>query len=257
MAVLPANLKDNVLYSHGGLTYGGFFTAPDTKQHHINECIKALVVFLKEHNITHFIYKSIPYIYFNIPAEEYLWPFIQAGAKLTRVDISTVIDLNNPIKIAKGRKAQSNRAKREGVIIKPSNDFDTFIRLENEILQKFHHTKAVHSSEELLLLQQRFPENIELWVAEYQGQIIAGTVLFIYDNVVHTQYMAANEKAREIGGLDFLITTLIARFTDKKRWFDFGISTEQNGKVFNEGLCAQKEGFGGRTAVYNLYEWRV
>ena len=49
-----------------------------------------------------------------------------------------------------------------------------------------------------------FPENIKLFVAKYKEQMIAGTLLFVYPNVVHTQYMAANEVAREIGGLDLL-----------------------------------------------------
>lgn len=39
-----------------------------------------------------------------------------------------------------------------------------------------------------------------------------------------------------------------------KKYFDFGISTEQNGKYLNEGLIAQKEGFGGRTTCNQLLE---
>ncbi|WP_428065793.1 hypothetical protein [Candidatus Avelusimicrobium facis] len=42
-----------------------------------------------------------------------------------------------------------------------------------------------------------------------------------------------------------------------KRWFDFGISTEQAGAVFNDGLCAQKEGFGARSVAYNFYQWEI
>ena len=86
--------------------------------------------------------------------------------------------------------------------------------------------------------------------------MIAGTLSFVYANVVHTQYMAANETAREIGGLDLLIKTLLDKYAGSKKWFDFGISTEQGGEVFNDGLCAQKEGFGARTIAYNFYEWK-
>ena len=35
------------------------------------------------------------------------------------------------------------------------------------------------------------------------------------------------------------------------------ISTEQAGAVFNDGLCAQKEGFGARSVAYNFYQWEI
>ena len=169
LAVLPASRHGDGVCSHGGLTYGGFFTRPETKQHHINECVSALAAYLKKKGIARLLYKSVPYIYFQLPAEEYLWPLLQQGAQLSRTDIASVIDLQNPLKIVKGRKAQANRAKREGVTIAPSEDYETFIRLENEVLQSRHHTTAVHSAEELKLLKTRFPQNIALWTAQYQG----------------------------------------------------------------------------------------
>ena len=44
------------------------------------------------------------------------------------------------------------------------------------------------------------------------------------------------------------------KYKESKKWLDFGISTE-HGKIYlNEGLCAQKEGFGGRTGVYEVWE---
>lgn len=253
VALLPASVQDGVLCSHGGLTYGGFFTAPETKQHHINDCVDALITYLHDRKIHEFIYKSVPYIYHLIPAEEYLWPLLQHGANLWRSDVASVIDLENPQKMSKGRKAQIARARRENVSVAESEDFENFIRLENQVLWQHHQTKAVHTAAELVLLKSRFPENIRLWTAMHGGQMIAGALVFIYSNCVHTQYLAANETARQIGGLDLLIKHLIDYFQGKKKWFDFGISTEQNGTVFNTGLCAQKESFGARSVAYNFY----
>lgn len=257
VAILPASIHGQQIRSHGGLTYGGFFVNDTMKQHTMNDCVDALLVYLKDNNIDHFIYKSVPNIYNTLPAEEYMWPLWQAGFRLERTDVSSVIDLKNQLRMPKGRKAQISRAKRENVKIIESKDFKTFIDLENSVLQARHSVKAVHTGEELELLNSRFPENIKLFIAEYNGQMIAGTLLFIYPNVIHTQYMAANDVAREIGGLDLLIKTLIDKYADSKKWFDFGISTEQGGEVFNAGLCAQKEGFGARTISYNFYEWKL
>ena len=162
--------------------------------------------------------------------------------------------LKNPLKMPKGRKAQVSRAKREGVVIEKSDDFETFIDLENAVLAELHNTKAVHTAAELKLLQSRFPDNIQLWVAKYDNEIIAGSLLFIYDDVVHTQYLAANDKAREIGALDLLIKTVMDNFSISHTYFDFGISSENNGMLLNEGLISQKEGFGGRTVCYQTWE---
>ena len=85
--------------------------------------------------------------------------------------------------------------------------------------------------------------------------MIAGTIIFEYGQVVHTQYMAANEEARQIGALDLTVNTVIEKYRNNKKWLDFGISTEDGGRVLNEGLISQKEGFGGRTNVYEM--WRL
>ena len=257
MAVLPASLHEKELRSHGGLTYGGFITNDKMKQHHMNDCFEALKGYMQQNTISQLIYKAIPHIYHKQPAEEDLYALYKVGAKLLKIEPSTTVLLKNPLKMPKGRKAQVARAKREGVIIKQSTDFDTFIDMENVVLAERHNTRAVHTADELRLLASRFSDKIQLWVAEYHGQMIAGTLLFIYDNVVHTQYMATTEIAREIGALDLLIKTLMDRFSETKTYFDFGISSEDMGTFLNEGLIAQKEGFGGRTTIYQTWELNV
>lgn len=253
-AVLPASRHNNELRSHGGLTYGGFIINEKMKQHHMNDCFLALKCYLSEYNISKLIYKVIPHIYHKQPAEEDLYALYVNDAKLLKIEPSTTVFLREKLKMPKGRKAQVARAKREGCLIKESKDFETFIKLENSVLREHHNTKAVHTAQELALLKSRFDSKIQLWVVEYQSEVIAGTLLFVYDNVVHTQYMAANDIAREIGALDYLIKTLMDNFSETKTYFDFGISSENNGKLLNEGLVSQKEGFGGRTLIYQTWE---
>lgn len=254
IAVMPASLHGEEIRSHGGLTYGGIICDSLMKQHRMLECFQVLKTFLKQQNIRRIIYKTIPHIYHKQPAEEDLYALFINNAKLFRRDISTTINLKTPIKMPKGRKAQISRAKREGIEIVQSDDFETFIELENKILLEHHNTKAVHSAQELKLLKSRFNNQIELWLAQLNGKIIAGTLIFIYENTVHTQYMAADETARELGGLDLLIKTLMDKFEGEKTYFDFGISTEDGGRYLNYGLISQKEGFGGRGIVYDFYE---
>ena len=255
VGILPASLHGEEVRSHGGLTYGGIICDNSMKQHRMLEIFECLKTFLKENGIKNLLYKSLPYIYHKQPSEEDLYALFVNEAKLVRRDISTTINLKNPIKLEKGRKAQVS--KREGVIVEESNDFEGFIELENKILSQYHNTTAVHSAEELKLLKSRFENQIKLFVAKLNNEIIAGTVIFIYDNVVHTQYMAADETARTLGGLDLIIKTLIDNFKEEKTYFDFGISTENGGKYLNKGLIAQKESFGGRGIVYDFYEIKI
>ena len=116
----------------------------------------------------------------------------------------------------------------------------------------------MHSAEELKFLQSKFENNIQLWIAKLNDETIAGTVIFVYKNLVHTQYLAANDKAREIGALDLVINSLINKFKNEdKQYFDFGISTENQGRYLNEGLIFQKESFGGRSVIYDFYELEI
>lgn len=257
VAVLPASIHGTELRSHGGLTYGGMICSYAMKQHLMNECFEALMAYLKEQGVTEMLYKTIPHIYHKYPCEEELYPLWRNGAQLCRRDVSSTIDLTCPLKMPKGRKAQISRAKREGVVVAVEETFDEFIALENEVLAAYHQVQAVHTGAELALLHSRFPEHIKLFTARYEGVLIAGTILFVYDELVHTQYMASSEVGREIGGLDLAVATAMEDYKSTHKYFDFGISTDDVGKFFNIGLANQKEGFGGRTIVYDTYKLEI
>ena len=229
VAILPMSERENELVSHGGLTYGGFITDNKMKQHTMDECVTSLLQYAETEGFDRVYYKVIPHIFHEQPAEEDRYALFVQNARIEKIEASTVINLKKPLKMPKGRKAQISRARREGVIIEErssATDFDEFIALENSVLSEHHGTKAVHTGAELKLLHDRFPENIHLYAAIYKNKIIAGTVIFEYAQVVHTQYMAADEVARQIGALDLTISTVIDTFKEKKLWLDFGISTE-------------------------------
>ncbi len=257
IALLPANKKDNQLISHGGLTYGGFITGQKMKEYKMLECFDRLKEYMTKNSLDSLIYKTIPYCYFKNPAQEDLYALFRNNASIIKIEPASVIDFNYPIKLPKGRKAQIGRAKREGVKIELSEDFNSFINLENLVLHEHHNIKAVHTGAELELLHNRFPEQIKLFAAMYNNNMIAGSLIFVYENVIHTQYLAADDTAREIGALDYCINEIINKYSETKQFLDFGISTENDGKLLNEGLISQKEGFGGRTIAYQTWELKL
>lgn len=255
VALLPASKKDNQLISHGGLTYGGLIFHAKIRAETVVAIAEQLLVVAKEQGFLNLIYKSIPYIFHQQPAQDDIYAlFNVAKAKLIRRDLSSVIKLNQRLGLSKGRKWLIARAKKNNLQVTSSTDWQGFHQLLRTVLEK-HDAMPVHSVEELQLLHNQFPQNIELKVVLQDEAIIAAALLFKFKSVVHTQYLAVSELGKDLGALDYLLETSINESTSEGyEYFSFGISTEQNGQYLNTGLLAQKESFGARSVSLDFYE---
>jgi len=254
VGVFPANFSDSQIMSHGGLTYGGLIYTEELSAEEVIRVFEGIGSFYQERNIKNIIYKPIPHIFHRYPCEEDLYALYRVGAKLIRRDASSAIDLQNRVGYSKGRKWSINKAKKSGIKLQRVLDLQEFHDLLSNVLKKFG-TAPVHSLDELELLSMRFPREIQIYGAYSNVKLAAAALVFDFDKTVHTQYLAASEVGREIGALDFLLADLIENCYADRRFFSFGISTENSGLVLNSGLIAQKEGFGARTIVHDFYEW--
>jgi hypothetical protein len=120
-----------------------------------------------------------------------------------------------------------------------------------------HQAKPVHSLEEITLLHAKFPQQICNYICLLDGEAVAGFVLFVMKNVVHVQYISANETGKNTGALDLLFHELINEKYTHISYFDFGQSTEKMGEILNENLIFQKEAFGGRGVTYDIYKYLI
>ena len=256
IAVLPANANDKILNSHGGLTFGGLVVSNKFSAADAIAAFEALREHLYQNGFETLVYKPIPHIYHQIPAEEDLYALFKLGAKAVRMDVSTTIKQSNRLALAKGRKHSIAKAKKANVQIEKSTRYDVFWEMLTNNLAQRHEAKPTHSLEEIELLASRFKE-IELYLAYIDGKAVAGVLMYVYGQVAHTQYIALNDHARETGALDFLLENLISVEYANKPYFNFGISTYNNGQSFNEGLSAQKEMFGGRTTILQHLELEI
>ena len=257
VAVFPANIKDNVIYSHQGLTYGGLLYSAKLSLTDILAIFEIIFCYYKENNINVIIYKSIPYIYSQYPAQEDLYALFKHNAKLIGSNISSTILLKNKLKFSELRRRGIRKAQNHNITCECSEDFYFFWEILNSNLDTKYDVKPVHSLDEINYLHNLFPENIKLYVAKRQDNVLAGTVLYINSNVVHTQYISASNEGKELGALDMLFDYLINEKYKDYEYFDFGQSTEQMGNYLNENLLFQKEGFGGRGVVYNTYKIEI
>ncbi len=254
IALLPANHSDEGLISHGGLTFGGFIVDRRMTAVLMLDIFQAVLHELKMWEFSYWIYKCIPYIYHQYPSEEDLYALIQNNAKLFIRTISSTIHIPSRYPYQKGRKWMIAKGRKNKIKIRESNDFKSFIDLENFVLAKHHGIQAVHTGSELSMLAKRFPNNIKLYIGERDGEMLAGTVIFENGNTVHTQYMANSDEGRNCGALDTVIDHLLHEVYSDRIYFDFGISCENDGSQLNEGLIAQKEGFGARAIIQDIYK---
>lgn len=257
IAIMPACIIGNEIHAHGGLTYGGIISSYKMTAPKMLQLFDAMKEFLRCHGIIKLIYKCIPSIYHAYLSDEDLYALTKNGAQLYRRDISTAIYLPHKIEFSELRKRGIKKALKAGLKVKESQNYHEYITMLSEILAKYHHTKPVHSGAELQLLANRFPHIIKLFCAYQHDTMLAGVVIFDTPQVIHTQYIANSDEGRSLGALDLIMDYLINTYAIGKKYFDFGISTEAQGTILNEGLISQKEMFGGRGIVYDFYELEI
>ncbi|WP_268849285.1 GNAT family N-acetyltransferase [Flavobacterium aestivum] len=255
VSVLPANRVGDSIYSHQGLTYGGLVYEEKLKLASVIEVFKAVLLYLYENEIIKIQIKTLPSIYHKKPAEELNYALFLAEAQLIRRDTLAVIDLSKPSQFSKIRKRGIQKGFDNKLVIKEESDFENFW---NEILipnlEQKHNVEPVHSLNEIRLLKSHFDKNIRQFNVYYNDEIVGGTTIFESENVVHCQYISKYEKNENLGSLDFLYNHLINNVFAGKRYFDFGISNENQGEIVNKGLSYWKESFGASTIVHDFYE---
>ena len=254
VALLPANIQENVFYSHQGLTYGGLVLSCNAKTSQTIEILDRGIEYLQQCGVNKIIYKSIPYIYHCHPSQDDLYALFRSNATLLSRTISSTIDLSDKLDYAELRKRQIKKADKMNLTVCESDSLDEFWTILEQNLKENHQAVATHSLSEIVYLRDRFRRNIRLFCTLSDDKVVAGCVIFETDTVAHTQYISASEEGKENGALDFLFDHLINNVFDRKRYFDFGTSTEDNGHFLNEGLISQKEGFGARGVVYDTYQ---
>lgn len=253
VALLPANLAGSQLVSHGGLTFGGFLTDATLSTRRMLAVFDAATAYLRASGIDALVYKAVPHIYHRIPAEEDLYALFRAGATVIRRDVSSAIRMDARVPYTKGRRAALAVARRIGVSVTPSDDFDAFMELERQVLHDRYRAEPVHTAAELALLAGRFPDSISLQVATVDDRLVGGVVVYETPLVARSQYIAVSDEGREVHALDAIVDTLLSGYAERKRWWDFGPSTERDGRRLNEALIRNKESYGARAVAYDHY----
>lgn len=255
-AVLPANIVGSTLYSHQGLTYGGWLTP--TKHFTAVTMLDvwdSMAVFLRNNGVTTLIYKAIPHIYHRYPAEEDIYALFRYGALLTECNIAATAVIGSPLnKYGNSTKLNIAKTRQTGFRIAEETDFGPFWQILTDHLQSRFGSAPVHSLEEIELLHSRFPQEIRLFNVYLGDILVAGMVFYIINGVAHAQYTGNTDIGMQTDAVAFLHDHLMHDTFARLRYYDFGTCNERHGQVLNEGLLLQKNGLGGRGIAYPTYK---
>jgi hypothetical protein len=218
------------------------------------EVIDGTLDYLRQEQCVRFVYKAIPHIYHFLPAEEDRYALFRRGAVLYRRDVTTAVRPALQLRFQGRRERAIKKAQAAGVTCGPSDDYQQLWQLLERNLWDAHKLRPVHSIEEIQRLRASFPDNIKLFCSFLRREMIAGVVVYESRRVAHAQYTASSETGRSVAALDLLFFHLLTDVYRNKDYFDFGVSTEDQGRYLNAGLVEFKEGFGGRTITHDFYE---
>ncbi len=256
IALMPANKVDDCVYSHQGLTYGGFIYKSDLKSEDVINLLKSVLNYLLDNKIKTLELKELPIVFLENQTNNPLaYLCFKLKAQLVRVDMHSVVDLKFKA-YNRSRKNGYKRGQKNNLVVKEVNDFEDFwnkILIPN--LDNKHDVKPVHSLEEIQLLKTKFPNKIRQFNVYHNNIIVAGTTIFETKHVAHSQYISGNADKNTLGSLDFLHHHLLEDVFASKSYFNFGISNLNQGQNINQGLLYWKEGFGSHSITQSFYKF--
>lgn len=254
VAVFPAVCEGkSTIISHAGLTFGGLLSIPDVRTNQTLAIISQLVDYYKNEGANQLVVKPVPAVFSKYPSGDLDYALWRSGFSLFRRDLSSILPIGCALPFNASKKRSIKTAVKAGAVIREDNIFE-FHGLLSSVLNDTHGVTPVHSLHELELLFSRFPNNIALKTAYIDDKLVAGTIIFKYNHVWHTQYLANSGEGKKVGALDFVVASLI----DEARsagcsFISFGTSTTDEGRTLNEGLVWQKESFGARGMTHDYY----
>jgi hypothetical protein len=258
VAVVPAcDIEDNgihVFNAHAGSTFGGIVMGESFYDiEHVGAVIDMLEAYLKGMGYDKLVLKITSDIFARKNAN-LLYYFLFQRGYISYDEISCYIDFNEYNEdiisnFTSGRRRDYRYSLRNNLTFRK---LETAIEIENFYavlcgnLNKFE-TKPIHSLEEIMdFKENRLRDIVEFYGVFCDDVMIAGSMIFLFkEQVFHTQYLAADQSCLKMYPMNYLDVKLIETAKERGfRYFSFGTSTFEHGKVLNKPLIEFKAGFG-------------
>lgn len=259
LGVLPAaraSQEAHLVVSHPGATYGGIVHDGRLIGGKMIAAFEAVSAYYRQQQgFSTFLYKALPYGYALVPGQDDLYALFRLDAVRVRCDLTSCIDLSHQRPLSERRRRSLKKAQKSVAVDDAPGSLPELWDVLTDNLARRHGARPVHTLEEITLLAGRFPDDIALRCARHEGRLVAGILLFLSRNVWHAQYIASSEEGYDLAALDAVFNTAIEDARNAgARYFSFGSSNEQSGRILNEGLYAFKSEFGGGGMAHEFYE---
>jgi hypothetical protein len=259
--ILPAAVdpgEPKRVVSHPGLSYGGLIHQGDLQGEKMLCAFQEMAAYYQLAGFQTLRYKAIPSFYHQRPSQDDLYALFRLNANRYRCDITSLIDLNHRPQAGYALKRALQQAQKNQIEVSETeclSDIESLWLILEDNLKRKHGARPVHTVQEIVRLKALFPEAIRFIVGRKGTEIVAGFVLFIMPMTTHMQYSAASEVGYETYALNPIAEYAIAlAATLGCRYFDFGISTENDGRVLNQGLYRFKGKFGSGSALHEFFD---
>lgn len=255
VAIFPAEESGGKVFSYRGLTYAGWIMTESIRGELLAQMVGDTLQYFQINDFQSLEIRSVPDFFCLGNQSELKRAIREFSPKVAHTGIFHTTPL--PFQVSdRGRKWGKKKALSQGLKVKESNDFEGYWTeiLEPHLFKKFKN-KPVHSLQEILLLKNCFQENIKLF-AVYQGEeMVAGTVLLIHQNAVHTQYIATNDKGRAFRALDLLFDFILTKYNRDKAYLSLGTSLDAHTGKPIAGLVKWKESLGATIFEAPVFLW--
>lgn len=272
IAVCPAcsviEDEEKVFVSHSGSTYGGIIVSQAllrTKK--ILVLLDELELYLRRLGFAKCILKQTNSLL--MPGQTELLEYCFYYKKYVEYkELNLYIDLNeydkeNTIEnFTKLRKRLVKKCISAGMNVRElsgEEDIQRFHTILSDNLQKYN-LKPYHTVADLLDLKKRFPHNIEFWGCIYDNNIVAVSMVFLFEKgkCAHTQYLAADSEYHAMSPMTYIYYKMIDIYKDRDiRYLSWGITTEHLGLEINENLTNTKEEYGSSHNITKIYEKKL
>lgn len=250
--------NNNKIFSYLGATYGGPVFSPKYFEFRyvelIIDCIfnhyKGSIEFRLPNNI--YFYENIFIVYCLLSKHLKMIPELSWYIKTEDDFIANVTNKRNKSNLIK----MINDPNVECFKTNNITDYQDFYEILKENLNSRHNTEPTHTYEELIAFKNAVQERQILYIVKENNIILGGVlVVKVTKTCWYTFYISKNVNTENNATILYLMYTIT---NDAKKenvkYIDYGITTENKGKIVNSGLSDFKErSLGGSSNARYLF----
>ena len=237
------------LVSHPGASVGSFVVPESLSIADSMALADCLVTYAKGCEFDRIRITLPPTLYQRRLSNYMDFAFFKQNFHYVKRDITSILFLEESLETTVEKFRSSHRravrkANEKGVLVRQSNDFDSFYRILEKNLNIRHGVTPTHSLEELKHIHELFPDKINLFGAYIDDTMVAGVVNFMVNNhVVLAFYISHDENYAEYRAVNLLFYSIFDWAVQSHfKIYDFGTFTVDEEP--NMGLGRFKENFG-------------